>query len=351
MLWVVCVAFLYCLSCSVPFVGGERIHRAGVGLQQWDEEQQQEPHGDNTSNSWMEVEANTSSSIPWPVRLAVNQMVQHSPRGVIIGLFRSHVFNDALARFLQESSFLEQMLLRDDLLTAALCGTKAVSNLEAGMKNHRVPTGAWELRISKMTCGVACASALKAEVERRHSERHATQISGCIDMPQLLAQDGMTALFLQELSASPGLAKGLNPERMSSSFGKMEIKAYPKVLHGYPKSVIINVRSLRMKTDYHKVFRPMPSKIADIIDKMAPKALEEFLSGTLSGFIPALVSEAIMLAPEFPMVLNAALDQAKMDMWVEHMMSSSGDIKFITGKGQHRRCDICPDTSKPMRCH
>lgn len=346
MLWVARVAVICCLSSSVPFVRGERIRRVEVDLKQWEQQEQQEPLGNNTSISWMEVKSNTSSSIPWVIRQAVNALVQSSPRAVIIGLFRSKLFNDALARFLQESSFLEQMLLRDDLLTEALCGTKAVSKLQAGMKNHRVSTGTWEFRIRKMKCGDKCASALKAEVERRHSASNATFANGCIDMPKLLAQDGMTALFLQELSASPGLAKGLNPERMSSSFGHVEIQAYPKVLHGYPKSVTISVRDLRMKTGYHKALHPLPSKIAGIIDNMAPEVLEEFLSGTLSGFIPALVSEAIMLAPEFPAVLNAALDQAKMNMWVEHVMSASGDIKFLVG--QHRRCDTCPDTPRQV---
>lgn len=356
MLWVVGAAFLCCLSCSVSLAGGERVHRVGVDLSQlpeqqqlplsslWEQPEQQLPRGNDTSTSWMEVEANTSSSIPWVIQQAVTALVQSSPSGVITGLFRSQVFNDALAAFLQESSFLEQMLLRDDLLTEALCGTKAVSKLQAGWKNHRVPTGTWELRIRKMKCGDDCVSALKADVERRHSASNATFANGCIDMPKLLASDGMTALFLKELSASPGLAKGLTPERMSSSFGQMEIVAYPKVLHGYPKKVRINVRDLRMKTGYHKELHPLPSTIAGIIDKLSPEALKLFLSGTLSGFIPALVSEAVMLAPEFPMVLNAALEQAKMDMWVEHVVSASGDIKFLTG--QHRRCDTCPDTPR-----
>jgi len=130
-------------------------------------------------------------------------------------------------------------------------------------------------------------SALKSEVERRHSASNATFANGCIDMPKLLASDGMTALFLKELSASPGLAKGLTPERMSSSFGQMEIKAYPKVLHGYPKSVRINVRNLRMKTGYHKELHPLPSTIAGIIDKMAPEALKQFLERNLVWVHPS----------------------------------------------------------------
>lgn len=286
-----------------------------------------------------------------PLKL-INNAISENPE-LVIGLLRSRLFSGALEEFLTNSSFLEELILKDDWLTQALCGFRAQAHLYVGMKGMRKDLGdSWTLRIAKMQCNDECRAALQHEVLWRRqalARQGGWNASWGLDMVDLLRRPNMPGLFLRELARSPGLLKGLTPDRMKESFGKLRITARPEVLKGYRgHTVSINVKSMRYKTalqeDPWLSLPPLPDDegmwIANSLDSLPPSMLTRFLSTTLAGFIPALVSQSIMSDPAFPDVLNAALKPIKMDLRVSGGISASSDMQFLTN--QERKQDMCP---------
>lgn len=268
---------------------------------------------------------------------SLSQLTVNSPWFLLV-IMKSDYFQLALRDFLRDSNFFEKILMRDDLLTKALCGMAATSYLKFGLKGKRVhgySLSSWNLRIRKLTSD---KTALRKLLDLKKSGE-ASLVNYLVNMTAVLQQPGMPELLLHELTKGPAILDGLNPERMTGAFKTVKIRAAPEIRGHRVKTISIKVRKMTLKskqeptvvvennwtTLLQEQMRNLPfsqdylqasvNSINGVLKEMG-SAAHGVVKGILFSVIDELASPSIILAPNFPTLLNVVLAPVKMDLWI-----------------------------------
>lgn len=267
---------------------------------------------------------------------------------LLLAVMKTEYFQRALGHFLENSDFFEKILMEDRLLTEALCGMSASSYIKFGLKNRRLKLRTQKLRIRNLTASKTALQGLAKPKAGTKASWAASFLNTFIDVSTVLAQPGMAELIIHELSKGDGIRAGLTPERMKEAFRKVKIRAAPEILGHRLKTASLQVRNMMLKsnadptvvdtTDWDTWLQDHSSQTLgpEWRDRLqiAVSAISDILNTTFNTFgdpayaayavvhdflfsiTDALVSKEIILARNFPKLLNAVLAPVKMDVWV-----------------------------------